>query len=75
MAGKFLRGALVEFMATFLLPLPNVIIFQYNPETMTHTWTPAQTAGGTGPRRQPAGGQGHARRDRSPSRSRWTPTT
>src|SRR5215471_16905533 len=39
MAGKFIRGALVEFMQTFLVPLPNVIIFQFNPETMTHTWT------------------------------------
>ena len=39
MAGKFIKGALVEFMPTFLIPLPNVIIFQYNPETMTHTWT------------------------------------
>jgi len=30
------------------MPLPNVIIFQYNPETMTHTWTqpePAYSAG------------------------------
>jgi hypothetical protein len=24
-----------------LVPLPNVVIFQYNPETITHTWTPA----------------------------------
>src|SRR5262245_53642489 len=48
MAGKFLRGAFVQFMQTFLLPLPNVIIFQFNPETMTHTWPPAQAAGGGG---------------------------
>jgi hypothetical protein len=46
MAGKFIKGALVEFMETFLLPLPNVIIFQFNPETMTHTWTQPQAAGG-----------------------------
>lgn len=39
MAGKFIRGALVEFMETFLIPLPNIIIFQFNPETMTHSWT------------------------------------
>src|SRR5712691_61970 len=32
-------------MQTFLLPLPNVIIFQFNPETMTHTWSPAQALG------------------------------
>ena len=49
MSGFVLKGALVEFMPTFLpVPLPNVIVFQYNPETMTHTWTqpePATTAG------------------------------
>jgi hypothetical protein len=43
MAGKYLRGALIEFTETFPLPIPNVIIFQYNPESMTHTWTPATT--------------------------------
>jgi hypothetical protein len=53
MAGKFLRGAFVQFMDTFLLPLPNIIIFQFNPETMTHTWTPAQPAGGSGPDANP----------------------
>lgn len=48
MTGKFIKGALVEFMETFLLPLPNVIVFQFNPETMTHTWTQPQAAGGSG---------------------------
>jgi hypothetical protein len=43
-SGKYLRGAFVEFMPTFLVPLPNVVIFQYNPETMTHTWTPPASA-------------------------------
>jgi len=47
-AGNFIRGAFVEFMPTFLVPLPNVIVFQYNPETMTHTWSPAQAAQGQG---------------------------
>lgn len=42
MAGKFLRGAFVQFMETFLLPLPNVIVFQFNPESISHAWTPAQ---------------------------------
>jgi hypothetical protein len=41
MPGKYLKGAFVQFMPTFLVPLPNVIMFQYNPETMTHTWTPS----------------------------------
>ena len=44
MAGTYIRGALVEFMPTFLVPLPNVIIFQFNPETMTHTWTQPESA-------------------------------
>lgn len=39
MAGKFIRGALIEFTEKFLIPLPNIIIFQFNPETMTHSWT------------------------------------
>jgi hypothetical protein len=46
MSGKFIKGALVEFMPTFLLPLPNVIVFQYNPETMSHSWTQAETSSG-----------------------------
>ncbi|WP_068076538.1 hypothetical protein [Novosphingobium lentum] len=44
MAGKYLRGALIAFTETFPLPIPNVVIFQYNPETMTHGWTVATTA-------------------------------
>lgn len=42
MTGKFIKGALIEFMETFLVPLPNVIIFQFNPEFMTHAWTQPQ---------------------------------
>lgn len=49
MAGQYLRGALVEFTETFPVPVPNVILFQYNPETMTHTWTPAKTGGVNNP--------------------------
>lgn len=44
----YLRGALIQFMPTKLIPLPNVIVFQYNPETMTHTWTQPPAAGGAG---------------------------
>jgi hypothetical protein len=39
MSGFYLRGALVEFMPTGLIPIPNVIVFQYNPESMSHAWT------------------------------------
>jgi hypothetical protein len=50
MAGKFIKGALVEFTEAFIVPIPNVIAFQFNPETMTHTWSQAATfdAGGKG---------------------------
>lgn len=35
----YLRGALVEFLPTGLIPIPNIIVFQYNPESMSHAWT------------------------------------
>jgi hypothetical protein len=45
MSGVTLKGALIEFMPTNLpVPVPNVIVFQYNPETMTHTWTQPEAA-------------------------------
>ena len=48
MSGFVLKGALVEFMPTFLVPLPNITVFQYNPETMIHTWTQSEPAGTAG---------------------------
>lgn len=49
MAGFYLKGALVSFMPTFIGSIPNVIIFQYNPETIAHNWTaPAAAQGGGG---------------------------
>ncbi len=44
MAGKYMKGALVSFMPTFIGSLPNVIVFQFNPETITHTWSAAAGA-------------------------------
>ncbi len=44
MAGKYLRGALISFTESFPLPIPNLILFQYNPEQLTHNWTPSQTS-------------------------------
>lgn len=32
-----LRGALIEYGSDFLGPIPNVVIFQFNPETLTRT--------------------------------------
>lgn len=46
---KLLKGALIEFSERFIGPIPNVIVFQYNPETMTRTlevWN--QNSGGSG---------------------------
>jgi hypothetical protein len=37
-----LKGALIYFGAPMLIPVPNIIIFQYNPETMTRSLTPWQ---------------------------------
>lgn len=34
---KFLRGALVEYKSDFLGPIPNIVIFQFNPESLTRT--------------------------------------
>lgn len=37
---NLLKGALIQFSAPMLIPIPNIIVFQYNPETMTRTLTP-----------------------------------
>jgi hypothetical protein len=34
---KFLKGALVAYESQFLGPIPNVIVFQYNPEQLSRT--------------------------------------
>jgi hypothetical protein len=39
---KLLRGALVQFSAPMLVPIPNIIIFQYNPESLSRTIEPYQ---------------------------------
>jgi hypothetical protein len=44
-AAQYLKGALISFMPTFIGSLPNVIVFQYNPETITHAWTAAGQSG------------------------------
>lgn len=37
---KLLKGAFIQFSAPMLVPIPNVILFQYNPETMSRQLTP-----------------------------------
>jgi hypothetical protein len=42
-----LRGALVEYGSDFLGPLPNVVVFQFNPETMSRViQVPQRPVGG-----------------------------
>ena len=41
MAGQFIKGALISFTPSFIGVTPDVIVFQFNPETITHTWTAA----------------------------------
>ena len=50
---KLLKGALIEFSERLIGPVPNIIVFQYNPESMTRTlevWNAGSggTTSGTG---------------------------
>ena len=35
--GFLMRGALIEYGSDFMGPIPNVVIFQFNPETLTRS--------------------------------------
>src|ERR1700722_6123837 len=37
---KLLKGALIQFSAPLLIPIPNLIVFQYNPETLSRSLNP-----------------------------------
>lgn len=39
---KLLRGALVQLSELFIGPVPNIIVFQYNPENLSRTLSPWQ---------------------------------
>ena len=43
-----LKGAIIQFSAPLLVPVPNIIVFQYNPETMTRTISPWKRSGNAG---------------------------
>jgi hypothetical protein len=47
MSGPLAKAALVEYLPTWP-PTPNVSVFQYNPETMTHGWTQPEPPGAAG---------------------------
>jgi hypothetical protein len=43
----FIKGAMIEYGSDFLGPLPNVVIFQFNPESLTRTiQIPPRPSGG-----------------------------
>jgi hypothetical protein len=50
MSTPVLKGALVEYSGDFLGPLPNVVVFQFNPETVTRTLMIPQRPTGAGSR-------------------------
>ncbi|UOQ64814.1 hypothetical protein [Hymenobacter volaticus] len=59
---KLLKGALIEFSKRFIVPVPNIIIFQYNPETMVRkleTWYSGGQEGGQGGNSEPVNAQPH----------------
>lgn len=58
---RLIKGAFVEFSERFLGPIPNIIIFQYNPTTLSRSltpWTPQSEEGEGGD----SGGAGAATR-------------
>jgi len=59
----FLRGALVEYGGNLLGPIPNVVVFQFNPEQLARTITiptPPTATGGMDQRRTVETGQAGA---------------
>ncbi len=56
MAG-LLRGALIEYGSDFLGPLPNVVIFQFNPETLTRVLQVPPRPAGAGARETTQAGE------------------
>jgi hypothetical protein len=45
MAGFFIRGALIEYGSDVLGPLPNIVVFQFNPEQISRTINMPNPAG------------------------------
>ena len=39
-----MKGALVELIPAFGIAVPNVIVFQFNPETLRHSWSQPSAA-------------------------------
>lgn len=59
---KLLKGALIEFSHRFLFAVPNVIVFQYNPESITRkleAWYAGGTENKQGGGEEPVNAQPH----------------
>ncbi len=52
-----LKGALIEYGSDFLGPLPNIVIFQFNPETLTRNLNVPTRAVGTNARETTQAGE------------------
>ncbi len=52
-----LRGALIEYASDFLGPIPNVVIFQFNPESLTRNIEIPRRSAGTGSRERSQAGE------------------
>jgi hypothetical protein len=52
-----LRGALIEYGTSLIGPIPNVVIFQYNPETLTRTMQVPQRPSGPNARESTQAGE------------------
>jgi hypothetical protein len=37
---RLLKGAIIQFSAPLFVPVPNIVVFQYNPETISRSLTP-----------------------------------
>lgn len=54
---KFLRGALVEYGSGLIGPIPNLVIFQYNPESLTRSLKIPERPGGANARERTQAGE------------------
>jgi hypothetical protein len=48
---KLLKGAIVQFSSSLIIPIPNIILFQYNPESLSrslHPYDPRAAGSGGG---------------------------
>jgi len=52
-----MKGALIEYSSDFLGPLPNVVIFQFNPEQVTRTLEIPQRPAGAASRETSQAGE------------------